>query len=201
MRENFCNFHTVPVSHKVEKREILSHRKKIREMNSLVISLVKTLLSRNFCKKSVRENFRNFHTVYHTLWKLQKFALTKKIFRQINYLVISLGKTLLSRNFCQKWVRVNFSNTLCITTWKLFREIHSHTFFDKNFVKATFLLKSWFHEIFVRLERMSRFFLPSHCVCEETKNSLSFGKRFREINLQKSYFERWFYETFVQIQW
>ena len=37
--------------------------KKIRQINFLVISLVKLLLSRNFCQKSVRENFRNFHTV------------------------------------------------------------------------------------------------------------------------------------------
>ena len=45
-----------------------------------------------------------------TLWKLQKFTLTEKKFRQINYLVISLVKTLLSRNFCQKRVRVNSCN-------------------------------------------------------------------------------------------
>ena len=31
--------------------------------------------------------------------KKEKFTLTKKIFRQINSLVISLVKTLLSRNF------------------------------------------------------------------------------------------------------
>ena len=36
----------------------------------------------------------------------EKFGLTKKIFRQINYLVLSLVKTLLSRNFCQKCVRL-----------------------------------------------------------------------------------------------
>ena len=46
-----------------KKRDILlPHRKKFREINLLVISLVKTLLSRNFCQKSVRENFRKFHT-------------------------------------------------------------------------------------------------------------------------------------------
>ena len=46
----------------------------------------------------------------HTLWKLQKFTVTEKKFRQINYLVISLLKTLFSRNFCQKRVTVNFRN-------------------------------------------------------------------------------------------
>ena len=34
-------------------------------------------------------------------------TITEKIFRQINYLVISLEKTLLSRNFCQKSARVH----------------------------------------------------------------------------------------------
>ena len=37
-----------------------------------------------------------------TLWKLRKFTLTEKLSRQITYLVISLLKLLLSRNFCQK---------------------------------------------------------------------------------------------------
>ena len=51
-------------SHSAEKRQILSHtEKKIRQINYLVISLVKPLLSRNFCQKCVRENFRNFHNV------------------------------------------------------------------------------------------------------------------------------------------
>ena len=70
----------------MEKREILFSltEKKIREINSLAIFLVKTLLSRNFCQKSVRENFRNFHTV---VLQNEKFSLTKKIFREINSLV------------------------------------------------------------------------------------------------------------------
>ena len=37
-----------------------------------------------------------------TVWINEKFSLTEKKFREINYLVISLVKTLLSRNFCQK---------------------------------------------------------------------------------------------------
>ena len=45
-----------------------------------------------------------------TLWKLRKFTLTEKIFRQITYLVISLVKLLLSRNFCQKSMRVYLRN-------------------------------------------------------------------------------------------
>ena len=46
----------------MEKLEIHSHLKIFREINSLVISLVKPLLSRHFGQKSVRGNFRNFHT-------------------------------------------------------------------------------------------------------------------------------------------
>ena len=40
-----------------------------------------------------------------TVWKNEKFSLTKKIFRQINSLVTYLVKPLLSRNFCSKSVR------------------------------------------------------------------------------------------------
>ena len=46
----------------------------------------------------------------YTVWKNEKFSLTEKIFRQINSLVTSLVKSLLSRNFCQKSVRENFRN-------------------------------------------------------------------------------------------
>ena len=45
----------------------------------------------------------HFLVFFHT-------ALTKKIFRQINSLVISFVKTLLSRIFCQECVRPNRSN-------------------------------------------------------------------------------------------
>jgi len=55
------------------------------------------------------ENFVWYHFHYQfTLWKLRKFTLNEKIFRQITYLVISLVKLILSRNFCQKCVRMNF---------------------------------------------------------------------------------------------
>ena len=87
--------------HSVEKWKIYSHRKKdFREINYLIISLVKPVLSRNFCQNS------EWHSVEN-----------EKIFRQINSLVISLAKTLLSRNFCQKSVRYIH------TVWKL--RIHS----------------------------------------------------------------------------
>ena len=38
-----------------------------RQINYLAISLVKLSLSRNFCQKSVRDNFRYYQTVTATL--------------------------------------------------------------------------------------------------------------------------------------
>ena len=84
----------------------------------LYASLIE-LISRNFSKmlqkKIVKQKYLNIHTVVvkvifvqYTVWKNEKFGLTEKIFRQINSLVICLVKTLLSRNFCQKSVRLNF---------------------------------------------------------------------------------------------
>ena len=46
----------------VRKMKKLLSRKKFCQINDLVISLVKPLLSRNFCQKIIRENCRNFHT-------------------------------------------------------------------------------------------------------------------------------------------
>ena len=52
---------------------VYSHQKIFRQINSLVTYLAKPLVSRNFCQKSVIENFRNFHTVsvvlYVCTWK------------------------------------------------------------------------------------------------------------------------------------
>ena len=54
---------SIPISTEWKNEKFSLTEKKIREINSLVTSLVKTLLSRKFYQKSVRENFRNFHTV------------------------------------------------------------------------------------------------------------------------------------------
>ena len=112
---------------------------------------------------SVRGNFRNFHTVhFYSVWKNKN--LTEKNFVQsTRYLVFSLVKPLLSRNFRKKWKlyfhrhfyssNQLFSNSF-ITVWK--RAIkRDHDLYGKNnifSVKSMFLLqklvKSWFHEIF-----------------------------------------------------
>ena len=55
--------------HSVEKMLILFHRKKFRQISSLVV------FSKNvneIFEKNVKENFCNFHTV---VWKLRKFTL------------------------------------------------------------------------------------------------------------------------------
>ena len=51
--------------HTVEKWKIYSHLNKIFvcQNNSIVIHLVNAFVSRNFCQKCMRVNFRNFHTV------------------------------------------------------------------------------------------------------------------------------------------
>ena len=66
--------------HSVEKREILSHSPKKNFVKStLVIYLVKPLLSRKFCQKYVREKFRNFHTVCAHSLENRKILSLKKI--------------------------------------------------------------------------------------------------------------------------
>ena len=68
MAVNISFFHT----HSVEKWKISPHRKrKFRQINYLLISLVRPSLSRNFCQQSVRVNFRRV-----TMWKLRKFTFT-----------------------------------------------------------------------------------------------------------------------------
>ena len=64
-------------------KNLLSPKKKIRQINFLVISLVNILLSRNFCQKGGRIILGNFHTV-------------------ISYISIILTRWLFSRNSPQE---------------------------------------------------------------------------------------------------
>jgi len=68
------------------------------------------------------------------LWKNEKFTVTKKIFRQINSVVFSLVKTVLSRNFCQKSVTVNFRNFHTVLL-SLLAKISSKQRFTKEIIK------------------------------------------------------------------
>jgi len=78
----------------------------------------------------VREKSRNFRTI---VWKNEKVTLTQNFSRQINYSVILLVKSLFSRNFCQRRVRVNIRNfhtaasvekREILSHWKKFRQIN-----------------------------------------------------------------------------
>ena len=111
----------------------------------------------------------------HTLWKNEQFTLTRIFFRQINSLVIYLVNALLSRNFCQKSVRVNFRNfhiVLCkhncnvTTVWKL-----------ENFPPTILSQNSHFHEIFAKKLRQN--FRVEDTVWKLQKFTLTlFGKNF-----------------------
>ena len=67
-RKSLCGSEFFIYPHTVRKNEkfFLSHWKKFRQINYLVISLGKPLFPRNFCENSVRENLCKFHTVCHT---------------------------------------------------------------------------------------------------------------------------------------
>ena len=53
----------------------INEKKKIRKITYLVISLVKPMLSQNFCEKSVRENF---HTVKLFIPKIKHFSVKSR---------------------------------------------------------------------------------------------------------------------------
>ena len=81
-----------------EKFSLTEKKKKIREIDSLVISLVKTLIWQKNVDFSVKV------ALLSQCGKMKNFTLTE-IFPQISYLEIDW---LLSWHFCQKSERVNF---------------------------------------------------------------------------------------------
>ena len=103
-------FHTEP-----------SHQKNISSNQRFSNFLLnKTVVFTKFLPKmrEMREYFRGFHC---SMCKTEKFCLTpppKNISSNCDSLVISLVKTLFSRIFCQKSVRVNFRN-FCTVHWNL----------------------------------------------------------------------------------
>ena len=96
-------FHGKSVMHKLWK-ETKIHSLKDFSVKSIVTEsyfhefLISTLIVEKSSKHSV------------IVWKNDKFNVTKEKFRQSNWLVFSLVKTLFSRNFCPKNVTVNFRN-------------------------------------------------------------------------------------------
>ena len=80
--------------------QILKCTPSFRQITYLVISLVKVLLSRNFCQKLVRVNFRNFHSVY---------SICYHDFSTLGLEHIALTKSLPFQKNCYKWFHELFS--------------------------------------------------------------------------------------------
>ena len=111
------------------------------------------MLSRDFCEKSVRENFYNFHTVSHA----------------------QCG---------------NYANSLS-------------RIFGENFVKITVLLNkllnSWFDEIFLWWERISRFSTVNCLLLRTLQSKKYFVKSTLVIYLVKPLFSRNFWQNWVKV--
>ena len=97
--KNNETFYSKNLNHSVKKRKILSHRIFFREIISLLTSLVKTFLSRNFCQHSVRVSFRNFNTAHCGVHNC--ITGFRKISVKITSLVKSFTVKLISRNNSQ----------------------------------------------------------------------------------------------------
>ena len=91
-------------------------KKKFRQINSPLFSLVKTLLSRIFCQRQVTVNFHNFHTV-----EIDR-NFVKTTFHNIkrSYYLNSVS---ISRNIFRKELILYFS------ILHSFRKIHTHASF------------------------------------------------------------------------
>ena len=107
----------------------------------------------------------NQYTTMCTLWKNEKFTLTKKIFRQINYLVIYLVvNPPLSRNYCQNCVTENSRNSHTVM-WK--NEKFSLT--GKKFRQINYLV------IYLVNLPLSRNFCQNCVQCLTTKRAKDVG--------------------------
>ena len=163
----------------MEKQEILSHQKIFRQINSIIIHLVKPLLSRKFCQKCVRENSRNVHTVVtQSVENREILGHRKKYF--VKSTLQSLA--LLSRNICQR-ERISLISTL--TPCKL-RNFTPAMGFWQKFRQINFLLKScftinWFDGKNFRCSEILDF-PHSQCKCVEKWKLFSHQKIFCQIN-------------------
>ena len=70
--------------------------------------------------------------IIHTMQKNEKNPSHLKIFRQINYLVISFVKMLVSRNFCQKSARVNFCKYHTALCFRNFHTVQSSNIISRK---------------------------------------------------------------------
>ena len=123
--------------------------------NTSICNFLKFIFTENFSSDS--KITKSLHCVAHTLWKNEKFTLTKYLFRQINSLVISFLKPLISRNICQKCVRVNFRNFHTVAQYhrccgKMKKVLSSPRKISSNQLFSYFFSKKrHFHEIFSKI--------------------------------------------------
>ena len=122
----FTVFHTAHW----KSRNFTLTEKIFRQITDLVIYLVNMLLSRNFCWKRVRVNFRNFHTVH--------WAPFKKIVKTAFSISLHVDLT----EFLRKIISMFYLTPLTLEVRKLVPE--------PNLVHYEWLLKHCFHGIFVK---------------------------------------------------
>ena len=92
-----------------------------RQINSFVISLVKTLVSRNFCKKSMKVIFYSFHIVF----MCEKVNYHKKMIREntLHYHLSLISRNFKTvKNYLLLWVNVNYN---WFDNWHAFSKINS----------------------------------------------------------------------------
>ena len=117
--------------HNVEKWKMYCHSKKISSnqlFSIYFIHLVKTLLSRNFCQKSVTVNFHNFHTV------VEKPHCNAKITEILSHL---FGKNFVKSTLLRNKHSVE-KYTKTLSRWKIFRQIAQQKFAKYAFTNAWF---------------------------------------------------------------
>ena len=170
-----------------EKRKILSHWKVFSSNQLLLFSnfySIKPLLSRNFCEKSERENFCNFHIVLYPHCRNYRNLLSHffgKNFVKATHLLKSWfdGKTLM-RVFSFFHTVLCYPHCVLAAVRKLWN--FTATIFSRKYRESNFLLKNftlnWFDGKKIAWHG-SNFLVFLH----EQFNSVSL-KIFRQINLQ-----------------
>ena len=137
-----------------------------------------------------------------TVWKNVKFTFTEKFFREINSLVTFLLKTLLSRNFYGKSVRIIFHHFHTVTKehsfeieylencikHHIFREIDS-VFWNVKFHSVQIL------EFFCLSDFMWKQLWGSQCIIHGNLLSHTFNKNImKAMFLLKKLLKSWFHE-------
>ena len=127
-----------------------------------------TLLWQKFRESNVFAKENNKELIDEMFFGDSKFF----IFHIAMWIRHTHSELLISLNFLQKWWQ-KYSVTKFITR-TLFPQILSHTFLTKisskqQLYKTSYLLKSWFHEIFFLWSRISRF--PILCLIHLTNIS------------------------------